>query len=230
MNFHSSFSLDKVHWTDNDLKAFRYFCRNSPKLADICIDIQSCLDWESVAKSIGPLVSRSALRTLTIKCGNNYDYNEVANESIMNLLKCPVEKPKLEHLILSPTSPLSSIYELVKENFNLKSLTINMEQLVYYTQPFKTPREETIDDLIRIFNCNNGLDEIDLGRYGLDFLVKDKRLQKINRGPYNGRIYRDDFASMATILADFLSGDLDQDSWTDDSSWTDKSWTDDSGP
>ena len=118
LNYHSSFSLDKVRWTDNDLIAFRYFCRNSPKLEDICIDIQGCLDWDSVAKSIRPLVSRSALRTLIIKCGDSYGYNEVANESIMNLLKYPVEKPKLECLILSPTSPLSSIYELVKENFN----------------------------------------------------------------------------------------------------------------
>ena len=164
------------------------------------------LDWESVAKSIGPLLSYSNLRTLAIKCGY---YNEVANESIMNLLKCAVEKPKFERLILDATLPLSSIYELVNENFNLKSLTIDFNM--------KTPSEENIEDLIRILNCNNRLDEIGLGSYGLDFLRNNNRLQKIHPDEFNGitylksrfiresRINRDDFAFMATILADFLA-------------------------
>ena len=96
-----------------------------------------------------------------------------------------------------------------------------MEQMVYYN----APREETIDDLIRIFNCNNGLDEIDLGPDGLDFLLKDKRLQKINPGSVyssHGRIYRDDFASMTTILGDFLA-EIKENPAKKESSWEESS-------
>lgn len=205
--------------SDFDFVAFRYFCQNSPKLEDICIDIDGLLDWDRVAKSIGPLVSRPALRTLAVKSeiGSRNDNNEVANESIMKLLKCPVEKPKLERLILSPTLPLSSIFELVKENFNLKSLTIDMNDYrydeIFDMMIVQTPSEETIVDLIRIFNCKNGLDEIvfscfeSFGNHSFEdsFLQKHNRLQKIDTDEFQGRIYRDDFASMTTILADFLA-------------------------
>ena len=59
-------------------------------------------------------------------------------------------------------------------------------------------KEETIDNLIRIFNCNNGLEEIDLG--GLT-LPQEDRL-KIRNSESNGKIYRDEFPRMISTLKD----------------------------
>ena len=106
---------------------------------------------DSIAKTIGPLVSRPDLRTLAIRIEHYQYYHGTVNQSIIKLLECPVGKPILERLILSSTVPLSSIYELVNENYNLKSLTLYMKI-----------ESRSREDLIRIFNCNNGLEEIEL--------------------------------------------------------------------
>ena len=193
-------------------------CWGSEKIDTVC---------DSVAESIGPLINRPALRTLAIKIPER----EIVNESIENLIKCPKEKPKLERLILSPTVPLSSIYEFVNENFNLKSLTIDTERFFRRTKEetvsFKDmyrsinmyhnyieKREEdtkkTINGLIRIFNCNNGLDEIDLLnpsflQIGLYFDSSFDFPILIWKNKSHGKIYRSDFSSMVPYLARVLA-------------------------
>ena len=190
-------NFDNVQqWTDEHSVAFRYFSQNSPKLEEILIHITGDLNsmqivCDSIAKSIGPLVSRTALRTLAIRIRKIRYYYHMVSQSFIKLIKCPVEKPKLERLILSPLIPLSTIYEFVNENWNLKSLTIDMKI-------DSRSREETIDDLIRIFDCNNGLDEIDLG--GLTLPHEDRL--KTRNGDTNGKIYRDEFPRMISRLKD----------------------------
>ena len=166
--------FDKVGGTgvfgdDHDhLIAFRYFCENSPKLEEIFINVTDAFDnlkqmhtvCDSVAKSIGPLLNRTALRTLEIRIPDCY---EIVNISIMNLIKCPSNsvKPKLERLVLSPLVSLSSIYEFVNMNFNLKSFTITQ-----IPNDRRWMKEGAIQALIRILDSNNELDEIRLGGLG----------------------------------------------------------------
>ena len=153
---------------------------------------------DSLTKSIGSLLYRSTLRTLDLSFrqfrGYYYDWdtriiNEINNVSIMNLIKCPLVKPKLEQFIISPIVPISSIYEFVNMNFNLKSLTISCDARRFL-------EETNIEGIIRILDCDNGLDEIDLGRH---FNPQEYHLP-IRNADRNGKIYRDEFPRMISIL------------------------------
>ena len=93
------------------------------------------------------------MRTLEIGI-NEYDYsNQIFAESITNLFACNGEKPKLENLILHPNLELSTVYQFVNENFNLKSLE-------YYGK-MGLKAKTAIDD--KIFKSNNGIEEITFG-------------------------------------------------------------------
>ena len=88
---------DIQQWTDEHSIAFQYFSQNSPKLEEIFINITGHMDsrqlqtaFDSITKSIGPLVSRTALRTLAIKIQRFGLYNQTVNQSIIKLLKCSV--------------------------------------------------------------------------------------------------------------------------------------------
>ena len=157
--------LRKLHftgksWDDTDLVAFRYLCANSPKLEEINLfgNLQSDEDeitvYESVANSLGSLTSRTALRKLEIEI-DAYQLSENFAESIKNLFTCPGEKPKLENLVLQPNLELSTVYQFVCENLNLKSLDYNGKILL--------EEKTAIEELLRIFKSNNGLEEIRFG-------------------------------------------------------------------
>ena len=97
-------NFDRLGWTDGHSIAFRYFCQNSPKLEEILIDISDIrfLDYnqmqiiaksnrlqtvcDSVAKSIGQLISRPALQTLAFRIIKYRYISDTVNESIMTLL------------------------------------------------------------------------------------------------------------------------------------------------
>ena len=148
-----------IIWDDADLKAFRYCCANSPKLEEISVSgyFGTTETYDSVAHSIGSLLSRPALRKLELEIFWSEpiwrDPPVRFVESIINLIRCPDEKPNLEHLILHPNCPLSSIYEFVNGNYNLKSLELHGE----------IGEDETPADLIEILNCESGLETLRFG-------------------------------------------------------------------
>lgn len=157
--------LRKLHftgksWDDTDLVAFRYLCANSLKLEEINLfgnlhsDEDEITVYESVASSIGSLTSRTALRKLEIEI-DTFQSSENFAESITNLFACHGEKPKLENLILHPNLELSTVYQFVNENFNLKSLE--------YNGKMRLKAKAAIDELLKIFKSNNGIEEIRLG-------------------------------------------------------------------
>ena len=157
--------LRKLHftgksWDDTDLVAFRYLCANSLKLEEINLfgnlhfDEDEITVYESVASSIGSLTSRTALRKLEIDI-DTFQSSENFAESITNLFACHGEKPKLENLILHPNLELSTVYQFVNENFNLKSLE--------YNGKMRLKAKAAIDELLKIFKSNNGIEEIRLG-------------------------------------------------------------------
>ena len=177
------------YWDHTDTKAFRYCCANSPKLEDIYVfgEFESTETYDTVAQSIGSLLSRPALRKLELDI---YDCrepseNQLVVESIINLINCPNEKPKLENLILHPNCPLSSIYHLVNGNYNLKSLELHG----------KVHQKETVADIIKILNCESGLETIRFSgqcRYSVipeDFAIR-----------LGGRISRDRFPKLVEDL------------------------------
>ena len=147
-------------WDDTDLVAFRYLCANSPKLEEINLfgnlhsDEDEITVYESVANSIGSLTSRTALRKLEIEIDAHQSSENFA-ESITNLFACNGEKPKLENLVLHVNLELSTVYQFVNENFNLKSLK-------YYGK-MRLKAKTTADELLKIFKSNNGIDDIRFG-------------------------------------------------------------------
>ena len=124
-------------------------------------------DSDCVARSIGSLLSRPALRNLEIEFGDPFEYSEedeTYHEPIMNIFRCPTVKPELEHLKLDfsyniKNLSLSSIHEFVKDNFNLKSLTL------YGMEHFGNEKanKTVIQDIINILDCDHGLESINLG-------------------------------------------------------------------
>ena len=121
-----SFRFAGKSWDETDLKAFRYCCANSPKLEDIYVfgDFGFTETYDSVTKSIGSLLSRTALRKLELEIEDYRESSERFVESMINMIDCPEEKPRIENLILYPNFPLSSIYKFVHGNYNLKSLEL----------------------------------------------------------------------------------------------------------
>ena len=63
----------------------------------------------------------------------------------------------MRFLILSLPVPLSSIYTLVNGNFNLKTLKVDFCGEIHLLEG------TNIRDLIRILNCDNGLEKLELG-------------------------------------------------------------------
>ena len=145
-------------WDDSDQKAFRYCCANSPKLEEIYVfgDFETDAPYKSVAKSIGSLLNRPALRELELEIEDHREVGEEFVAPIANLFNFPDEKPSLEKLIIHPNCPLSTIYKFVHGNFNLKSLDLYG----------KIHPKETIEDIINVLNCDSGLETI---RFGADY-------------------------------------------------------------
>ena len=152
---HSKFEV--FSWDESVLLTVQYFCKNSFKLEAIHLHGQfkrlseEALHavYDSVLKSIGPLIERSALRILDINI-DDYD-KQMFNESIRNLFDYSNEKPKLETLTLCANIPLGSVYQFVNNNFNLKSLKLGGKMEL---------NENTAQDLIKILQCGNGLEQI----------------------------------------------------------------------
>ena len=179
-------------WDETDLTSFRYCCHNSPKLEEIHLhgSFESGDVFESVVKSIGPLVNRTALRKLDIEIEDYREEPEEINESLMSLFNCPGKKPNLEKLIFHPNFSLPPIYQFVNENKKLKSLELYGET---------NEKETAISDLIKILTCDNGLQEIQLGGR-LDTIIGDNLAKKYT---YGRKIEREEFPKMAEDLRNF---------------------------
>ena len=78
----------------------------------------------------------------------------------------------MRFLILSLPVPLSSIYELVNGNFNLKTLKVDSDGGIHLLEG------TTIRDLIKILNCHCGLEKLELGR------IKGLHRSTINRDEF----------------------------------------------
>ena len=124
-------------------------------------------DSDCVARSIGSLLSRPALRNLEIEFEGSFEEeegHEIYHEPVMNIFRCPTVKPELEHLKLDfscniKNLSLTSIHEFVKDNFNLKSLTL------YGMEHFNNEKanKTVIQDIIKILDCDHGLETVNLG-------------------------------------------------------------------
>ena len=186
-------------WDDTDRKAFRYCCANSPKLEDIHIfgGFESTETYDSVAQSIGSLLSRPALRKLELEIDDYRESSERFVGSITNLINCPDEKPKLKNLILHPNCSLSSIYQFVNGNYNLKSLELYG----------KVHEKETLADIIKILNCESGLETIRFSgqsRYSLRFRPEDAATR------LGGLVSRDEFPKLIEDLQKIVTGGKSQ--------------------
>ena len=208
------FRSDYYFWDEADFAAFKYCCQNSPMLEEI--HVHGCLEcWEihdSAAKSIGPLVQRPALRKLDL----NIEEPEEFNDSLMNLLNCPGEKPNLEELVLhgeySPYISLRLIYQFVNGNKNLKSLELsgivrNCTGIVLELNEEIKEKETAISELIKILTCDNGLHEIKLhelcisdGTYRTIPIIGDDLAKKYTSGRI---IKREEFPKMVEDLRNF---------------------------
>ena len=193
-------SLKFEIWDGADLKALRYCCANSPKLEEISVlgYFETMDTYDSVAQLIGSSLSRPALRKLELKIFWSvpiwHDPPVRFVESIINLIRCPDEKPNLEHLILHPNCPLSSIYEFVNGNYNLKSLELHGE----------IGEDETPAALIEILNCESGLETIEFGGKLLRSVIPESVINEFGMrvgGLWNWRKgSRDEFPKMVEDL------------------------------
>ena len=188
-------------WDDSDLTAFRYFCKNSPKLEEIHIygnlpsEEAYHTVYDSVAKSIGSLLNRPALRILEIDIGEYHQQPQMFEESIKNLFEYPQEKPQLEKLILLPNLPIPSIYQLVNENFNLKTLELRGR--------IRLESTTAIQNLMKIFKCDNGLEEIQFGLLYLYYNDEKSPWHDLAKR-LTSKIHRHEFPKLIEFLESFI--------------------------
>ena len=163
--------LSSSSWPDSYSIAIRFFCENSPKLKDIEVgQLVITDDSDGVARSIGSLLSRPALRNLEIEFGDPFEEDETFHEPIMNLFHCPTEKPELERLKIDfnfnfKNLSLSCFHQFVKNNFNLKSLKLYGLK----NSDNEKANQTVIKDIVNILDCDHGLETIYLGSLLGDF-------------------------------------------------------------
>ena len=116
-------------------------------------------------------------------------------ESIKNLFAYPQEKPQLEKLILLPNLPIPSIYQLVNENFNLKTLDLRGR--------IRLESTTAIQNLMKIFKCDNGLEEIQFGLLYLYYNDEKSPWHDLAKR-LTSKIHRHEFPKLIEFLESFI--------------------------